>query len=69
MKSNKKVNFLKKNKLFLGSIIFMISIVLFAIINLDKFKMITNELFSVCTTYFGWLYLIAMLLFVILKVV
>lgn len=68
MKSNKKVNFLKKNKLFLGSIIFMISIVLFAIINLDKFKMITNELFSVCTTYFGWLYLIAMLLFVIVSV-
>lgn len=55
----------KENKIFLLSLLLIMLIMSWAIIEKKSFNMVSNILFDILTEYFGWIYLIAMLIFVV----
>lgn len=56
---------IKNNLMFVVSVLVFIFIILFAVVDLNRFKEITDILYNICTANGAWLYLISMLVFVV----
>lgn len=65
MKSPKRYAIIKNNIVFEISLIIILIITTFLIINQKKSSFLTNSIFNIMTQYFSWLYLLVMLIFVI----
>lgn len=59
----------KKNYVFSMSLILTTTIALWAIISAESFGLVSNTIFEFLTKQFGWLYMVAMLYFVVFVVV
>lgn len=65
MENNKKQT---KNTVFVVSLILTLAVTVWAVAFNGNFTVVSNAIYAVITNDFGWLYLIAMLAFVIFAV-